>query len=108
VWRLDASKFAQLHAWLFEPETPPTIDEALAYAGDLVGPSVLNRMLSGAAQDEWVRRRLVHNTQLYASSGGGRIPKLLMGRFVMSGDPDDAGQLFNELEEKMGIHPSGL
>jgi hypothetical protein len=94
----DAAMFRRYHDWLMEREEPPRLAEAHQYALSLVGPDAVQRALAGA-QLEVELEKVV---QLYGVAGRGPLPKLLAGRLILNGEPDDA-TLFHFLEHVVGL-----
>jgi protein-disulfide isomerase/uncharacterized membrane protein len=97
VWRANPDAFAAFHAWLIEAQPSP--ESARQQAADAVGAEVLARALS----DEAVERQIQENVAIYARFGGGLLPKLVYGPSTAKGQPANAQQLFDYLEETVGL-----
>ena len=82
VWRLDSKKFSDFHQWLFEGETAPTYDQALAKASESVGSEALNAELAKTVCSKYVDR----NVELYKRAGGGAIPKMVFKQTTIVGE----------------------
>lgn len=96
VWRTDRTKFAEFHHWLFEPETPPSVDEARKKARELVGEAAIHMVDNSAVPIEQIERY----TNLYGSVGRGKIPKLIDEQMIIDGRFQNGRQIIEVLEEE--------
>lgn len=99
VWRAQPGVFERFHDWLYEPERPPPLAEARKFAAELVGRAALEAELNDPALAEMIRQ----NTLVYHRAGRGTVPKLLFGRYVVSGPTQGAEELLELLENRLGI-----
>ncbi|MGI9013465.1 MAG: vitamin K epoxide reductase family protein [Phycisphaerales bacterium] len=96
VWQIDRAPFGDFEDWLFGPEMPRTIEEALAHAADLLHRDRAD--LDAALADPWIAARIKSNIEIYTASGADRIPVILQpGRDTIVGAPEDADALRNVL-----------
>jgi len=77
------------------------LDQARQYAARLVGREALQAQLNDRALAEMLRQ----NTLLYYRAGRGTVPKLLFGRYVVTGEMRSAEELIDLLESRLGIRP---
>jgi uncharacterized membrane protein len=103
LWRADPAAYPKLDQWLFESATARTPAEVRAYAVQLVGAEALQR----AEADPWIEQTIRQGVGLYAKSGGGLIPKLLLPKNVAPGEIHNDQDLFRLLERELGIRPAG-
>lgn len=99
VWRAQQGVFERFHDWLYEPERPPPLAEARKFAAELVGRAALEAQLNDPTLAEMIRQ----NTLVYHRAGRGTVPKLLFGRYVVSGPTHGPEELFELLESRLGI-----
>lgn len=100
VWLVDRLRFAEMHAWLFDPETPPTPEAAMAFAEQLVAPDALAQALASPE----IEQRINNAMKLYRLVGGS-LPVLMIGPAVIQGRPGD-DQLWTILETETPLRPS--
>jgi uncharacterized membrane protein len=96
VWRQEPERFAEFDAWLFEPETPRSVDEATAKAGELLGKDP-------PAPDEDVKRVITRSIELHRITYGEnnkyrRLPKLIGQSFIFASVPSGADELQKALD----------
>lgn len=96
VWRIDRAKFAEFHHWLFEPETPPPIDDARKKARSLVGEAAIRLFDDGVEPIAQIEQY----TKLYGALGSGKIPKLVDERMIIDGRFQSGKQIVEVLEEQ--------
>lgn len=96
VWRTDRAKFAEFHHWLFEPETPPPVEEARNKARALAGEAAL-RLVDNSPEP--IAQVDVY-TKLYGALGGGKIPKLVDEHTIIDGRFQSGKQIVEVLEEQ--------
>jgi uncharacterized membrane protein len=102
VWKTAPSKFPAFHEWLMEGSEAAPVAEAMEHARQLLGDGPWKEEMESPA----VREEIRHNTEFFARSGGGAIPKLLSGKFVVSGETATTRQLLKLLEQITGA-PAG-
>jgi len=103
VWRIDRGKFEEFHRWLMKSTRPPPVFDATIRAGELVGHEALKQACDGPE----VAQAIECYSRLYGQLRG-EIPKLILAReHVVSGEVNDAQEIFDLLEEYLGIEPIG-
>jgi hypothetical protein len=81
VWRADRAKHHAFDEWLMTGETPPSLDDALQRATELVG--IAN--LENATRDPWVEEQLKLDVAIYElayQNRQGSMPQLIVGNKV--------------------------
>ncbi|MFP4144067.1 MAG: vitamin K epoxide reductase family protein [Phycisphaeraceae bacterium] len=101
VWRADPDEFAAFDRWLFSDPWPRLPSVARNYARTLVGEDAL----AAALADPWVDAQLQRNITLYGRTGGGSVPKLVLGTIYLEGRPASAADLFELLEARTRLEP---
>jgi uncharacterized membrane protein/protein-disulfide isomerase len=101
VWAANPTKFAQFHEWLFEPNTARTAHTARRKAIQLVGVGAIDQPNQRSAIDE----QIAEGSRLYGQLGKGVIPKLLYQNQMSTGKPNSERQLFQFIEQKIGLKP---
>jgi hypothetical protein len=105
VWRAKPEAFGQMDDYLFSlgSETHRVnsgdVANARARAEQLVGKEELAK----AWADPWVERTLKQGVDIYASLGGGAIPKRVFPGNTYSGGGGNAEQVFAMLEKELGV-----
>lgn len=101
LWRTDPIAFNRYEEWYWgDPGkgwNPPGVDEATAYAQDLIGAD----RLEAAMNDEWIKSYLKTVLQVFGrTSGGGRsaVPRLIYNGNWMIPEADDAAGLASLIE----------
>jgi uncharacterized membrane protein/protein-disulfide isomerase len=102
VWFLKPEKFQEFHDWLLEPDELPDWQQAVDHAAELVGGK---DVLAPAFTGEEVQQKVRGATRLYRWSGGGRIPRLLIGSGVLVGGTRSTDGLCRILEGRLAIRP---
>jgi len=101
VWRLAPAKFAEYHHWLLEPSRPPPEFRAENRAAELAGREALKREREGRV----VAQRVRDYNRLYYQSGGRTVPKMILGKHVITGEAASAQEVFDLLERLLDIKP---
>jgi protein-disulfide isomerase len=96
VWRMDRAKFAEFHHWLFEPESPPSVENARNKVRELVGEAGIGLADNSTEPIQQVEKY----TNLYGSLGRGKIPKLVDEQMIIDGRFRDGKQIVEVLEEQ--------
>ena len=78
VYKINPGKFSEFDSWLFEPERPRKLSDALAEAQRMVGAEALE----AAFDDPWIEQQLKFNTTAYHDSQAERLPVLLSPGFA--------------------------
>jgi hypothetical protein len=103
VWKVDRNAFPVFDAWLFEPETPRSAQEARLYAEQLVPAEALEAALG----DPWIGKRIEQAAKAYRDSQAERIPLIMSpGMATVVGRPENADELFKLLESELGLKPA--
>lgn len=101
VWRIDRGKFEAYHHWLLESTRPPPVFDATIRAEELVGREALEQARDGAE----VAQAIEYYTRLYGQLRGA-IPKLILANeHVTKGEAEEAQEIFDLIEQYLGIEP---
>jgi len=95
VWRVNPEKFEELHEWMFEGASAPSVQAARAKAIELIGEEALDKQI----QSKTVVQYIAKHSELYRRIGGGQIPKLLFPSATVIGSYT-SGQALVELIKK--------
>ncbi len=96
VWHANPTQFAAFDAWLFEPQTPRSSDDARRRAIELVGGAALAQALALPAIDA----ALARNVDAFDRSGARRLPILIrVDGSAIEGEPHDAAELHRLLND---------
>jgi uncharacterized membrane protein len=90
--------FAEMNRWLFAEDRVRGEAEARAYAEKLVGAEALREFRN----DPRVRQITLTGCELFAGTGSGMIPRVLIGKMQISGPVDDVNALGNWIEKEWG------
>jgi len=101
VWRVSPEKYEQFHEYTMGAIESRTLGQARKRAVELIGADALKR----EKDDPNTNRMIEQNVSVYKSCGGGPIPKLLLPEKLMLGIPKTPEDLFEVLEEQLGIEP---
>lgn len=82
VWRIDATKFAAFHNWMFAGDKAPTFAKAKAHAETLINAEKLVAELSSKVPSQYIAK----NVELYKRAGSGNVPKLIFPRTTIVGE----------------------
>jgi protein-disulfide isomerase len=102
VWRTKPDAFEAFHRWLLD--SAPSPEAARQRAAELLGAEGLDQALA----DERLRDEIAANVKVYMQLGGGLLPKLIYRDHVTEGKPASARQLFDFLEDDVGLPPPGV
>jgi uncharacterized membrane protein len=91
--------FEEMNRWLFAEDRVRDEAEARAYAGQLIGVEALR----SAEGDPRIGQIILTGCELFARSGSGSIPKMLIGSTQMSGEIDDQQALRKVVGREWGI-----
>jgi protein-disulfide isomerase len=100
VWRVNRSKFAEFHSWMFDPSYRPTAADALQRAGQLVGDAAIRNELNKPTARDYVARHV----DLYERVGSGSLPKILFAGTSVSGSVEAASTLIDMINQN-GLAP---
>ena len=103
VWRADRTRLEAFDDWMFSSARPPSPDQARDYAAKLVGTN----KLSAALEDPWGERLLQESIRLYHTNylvyRQGRMPQLIIGTNLASGQLRNAQELYRLLSNHLGL-----
>ncbi len=99
VWRTRPAEVQGFHDWMFTGSHPPDVIEARRRAKRLVGADTLSEALT----DPTYERRCRARVETFGICGQGKIPKLVVGNKVASGGVLYTIDLFDLLEDNLGI-----
>lgn len=99
VFRASPKAFAAYDHILFDPEIPLEPVEARQRAAELVGAEALRR----AEADPWVAERLAKNMEVFAATGAGPVPVLILPGEMATRMPEDPNWATRFLEEKLKL-----
>lgn len=99
VYCARPAAFADMNRWLFAEDRVREEAEARAYAGQLVGAEALR----SAEGDPRISQLILTGCELFARSGSGSIPKLLIGATQITGAIDDVEALRKVVAREWGI-----
>lgn len=102
TWQRDAAAFEQVHDSFLDPDGPPDLADAREMVAGLIGADAVDT----AEDDPAVQSLLDRNLAFYETTQRGRVPKLFFADIHIWGQPDNAGQVFDMLEQKLGAKPS--
>ena len=109
LWRTDPIAFSRYEEWYWGDSTkgwnPPGVDEATAYASDLIGAD----RLETAMNDPWIESYLQTVLQIFGrTSSGGRsaVPRMISGNNWLIPEADDAAGLATLVESLIDQKPS--
>lgn len=89
VWRVDPSRFASFHNWLFEGAQAPSLAAAKAKAATLVDAKQLAAELASGVPDQYIAKHV----EIYKRAGEGTIPKLMFPRTSVVGELSSVNEL---------------
>lgn len=100
VFKNHPQRYAEFDHWLVK-QTP---DEAQARvkAIEIFGT---DEALKKALVDPWIAKEIKADIDLYQLAGGGVIPKLIGKNTLIAGRPGDIHDLYDLLEEELGLVP---
>ena len=111
VWRAKPAAFRQFDDWMFSSDRPVALEEARAYATQLVGSDKLQTALA----DSWVPQQIVTDCRLHSTNwtvaGSPAMPQVILGDAVSSGPLNSVQHLMIMLNHFLGLTPpvgSGL
>jgi len=100
VWRADASKFAEFHAWLFDLQDIMTPGMAEPKARQLVGDAAFE----AHRDDPWIAERLAIDADLLMEFDG-KLPQVLTETIRIQGRVPGREELFDLLETHTSLRP---
>ena len=103
VWRIDREKFVKFHNWLLEAKRPPGVSKATDYAVGLVGQDRLDAELRDASA---IQQRIDDYVRIFQQTGGGTLPRMVAGKWLIQGEAANAQEIFGLLERALGIKPA--
>jgi protein-disulfide isomerase len=108
VWQAAPERFAEFDAFLAEGANPPAVAVATKRARELIGSARLDALLAAGLSPEGSRVDAVlrQGVAVYEEAGLGVLPKLLFSRVVIAGQPSNITELYEALEQHLGIEMS--
>ena len=100
VWHSEPTKFEEFHAWLMGPETIPNVEEASAFAAELIG----EEQLKASVRSVDVIGMLGNNHQLWKRTGG-TLPFLFAGGRLIRGVPRNDQHFIDTLTKQLPLEP---
>ena len=98
VFCAKPSAFPEMDRWLFAENRVRSEAEAMAYAGQLIGVEAL----PNAETDPRIEQITLAGCELFARTGSGMLPKMLIGSLQITGAVDDPGVLTTPIERQWG------
>lgn len=103
VWRAKPDAQRQFDDWMFAGVRPPPVNQAWAYAAQLVGADKLESALA----DPWIQEQLLTDCRLHRANwlavDSSAMPQIIMGDAVSSGPINSVEHLQILLNRYMGI-----
>lgn len=90
--------FGEMNRWLFAKDRIRSESEARAYATKLIGAEALEQ----AERDPRIREIMLTGCELFARTGNGAIPKMLVGTTMIVGPIEDASELRGPIRREWG------
>jgi hypothetical protein len=100
TFNAQRAHFKAFDQWLVE--AVPDAAQARVKAIEFFGSEAA---LDKAIADPWVAAELDRDIKLYQHAGEGVIPKLIGKNTLIAGRPGDAQDLFDLLEDELGLVP---
>jgi len=104
VWRAKPEAHRQYDDWLFANERVPSLDEARAYAGQLVGTGKFDAEFD----DPWVGKQIQTDIKIHRANwlavDNSAMPQIVMGDAVSSGEINSVEHLQILLGQYLGVH----
>lgn len=101
VWQLAPDEFEEYHGWLLTGKQPPPVSEARQRALDLAG----ERVLVDQRLKDRLTKTLRQNTAAWVKIDPA-LPLLLLPDAAMRGGGGSNEELFEALEQKLGVEPA--
>ncbi len=103
VWQANRATFPEFENWMLSSRDPPPVDQARAYASQLVGASELQSALT----NQWIEQQILtacslHQTN-WQAAGGMAMPQLIIGPVISVGPLNSPNHLLVLLEKYLGI-----
>jgi uncharacterized membrane protein/protein-disulfide isomerase len=99
IWHLAPESFDAFHEWLFVAK--PDAIAARLHAETIVDPAALRDYVSGAH----VSRYITAHANILQQAGGPPLPRIESEQFSLKGKTNAAQDLFNTLENRLGMQP---
>lgn len=104
VWVANRDAFPAFDRWMFSFESgdhwrPRSLDAARARAIELVGQAKFDSALT----DSWINQYMQTSIQIYGSTGGTAVPKLVFGSRWVTPEPQDADDLILILHNALAL-----
>ncbi|NQU25439.1 MAG: thioredoxin domain-containing protein [Candidatus Nealsonbacteria bacterium] len=106
LWHLAPAKFPEYHLWILDQSQAPPLYRAENKVADLLEGTADRATFKKEANGPAVKQRIDGYTGLFGQCGGGVIPKTIVARSqVITGEPKNAQEFFDRLEEILDIKP---
>ena len=104
VWVANRDAFPDFDRWMFSPEPghlwhPRSVEAATAKAVELVGQA----KFEAARTDPRIDRHLQNSVQIYGTTGGTAVPKLVFGSHWVTPEPNNADDLVSILHASLTV-----
>ncbi len=99
VFHADPGQFRAFDAAMFKEERLPSVEQARAIAGQLVGEAALEASLASA----WVRAQIERYVYVYVQSGQTVLPLVIGPSWIIAGRPGTTQELLAQLEKESGV-----
>jgi uncharacterized membrane protein len=101
VFCAKPAAFAEMNRWLFAEDRVRDESESRAYAGRLIGAAALR----SAENDPRNQQITLTGCELFARTGSGMLPKMLIGSAQISGTVEDESVLSPAMKREWAIAP---
>ena len=98
VWRVDPSKFADFHNWMFIGDSSPTYAMAKKYAEQLVDKGQLAKEFASPLVAAYIQKHV----KIYEMTGNGNVPKLMFPKTSVIGEFTST-DLLVDIVKKQGL-----
>lgn len=103
VWRANRSAYPEFENRMWFAKDPPPVDQARAYAAQLVGTNELQSALTNA----WIQQQILTACHLHytnwQATGGPAMPQIIIGQAISVGPLNSPNHLLVLLEKYLGI-----
>jgi uncharacterized membrane protein len=103
VWQANRATYPGFENWMLSSRDPPPVDQAKAYAAQLVGANELQSALT----NEWIQQQILMACELHQTNwqaaGGMAMPQLIIGPVISVGPLNSPNHLLVLLEKYLGI-----
>ena len=108
VWRANRLAYPEFENRMLFSKDPLPVDQARAYAAQLVGTNELQSALT----NEWIQQQILMACYLHCTNwqaaGGPAMPQLIIGPVISVGPLNSPNHLLVLLEKYLGIKPQPI